>query len=248
MSRRSRTARQRFQREAEDEYRRLLYVAMTRAADRLIVCGAEGETRPARLLVRPGARRRFQWLVEEDDGEGKVSGAIARRHQVRSRHAPRPPRTKRKSPSRTGFPSGCGTRRPPKRRARRRCRRPPPSTKRSAAPRPRRLPPPIGKRRCERGRHRAPADAIIARHSAERRKKRCELSRRAPPRISLRIEQDGDRAAHCSPFSMTRTLRRFLRPGSRPEVPIVGRIPRAGAEPLAVAGQVDRLQSPTMPC
>jgi ATP-dependent helicase/nuclease subunit A len=30
-------------------------------------------------------------------------------------------------------------------------------------------------------------------------------------------------------------------PGSRPEVPIVGRIPRAGAEPLAVAGQVDRL-------
>jgi ATP-dependent helicase/nuclease subunit A len=27
---------------AEDEYRRLLYVAMTRAADRLIVCGAEG--------------------------------------------------------------------------------------------------------------------------------------------------------------------------------------------------------------
>ena len=29
--------------EAEDEYRRLLYVAMTRAADRLIVCGADGE-------------------------------------------------------------------------------------------------------------------------------------------------------------------------------------------------------------
>ena len=29
--------------EAEHEYRRLLYVAMTRAADRLIVCGAEGE-------------------------------------------------------------------------------------------------------------------------------------------------------------------------------------------------------------
>jgi ATP-dependent helicase/nuclease subunit A len=29
--------------EAENEYRRLLYVAMTRAADRLIVCGADGE-------------------------------------------------------------------------------------------------------------------------------------------------------------------------------------------------------------
>ena len=35
-------ARQVALRDAEDEYRRLLYVAMTRAADRLIVCGAEG--------------------------------------------------------------------------------------------------------------------------------------------------------------------------------------------------------------
>jgi len=41
--------RERLRREAEDEYRRLLYVAMTRAIDRLIVCGADGE-RP-----RPGA-------------------------------------------------------------------------------------------------------------------------------------------------------------------------------------------------
>ncbi len=29
--------------EAEHEYRRLLYVAMTRAADLLIICGAEGQ-------------------------------------------------------------------------------------------------------------------------------------------------------------------------------------------------------------
>src|SRR5207247_9417039 len=29
--------------EAEAEYRRLLYVAMTRAIDRLVICGAEGE-------------------------------------------------------------------------------------------------------------------------------------------------------------------------------------------------------------
>jgi ATP-dependent helicase/nuclease subunit A len=35
-------ARQRARREAEDEYRRLLYVAMTRAAEHLIVCGAQG--------------------------------------------------------------------------------------------------------------------------------------------------------------------------------------------------------------
>ena len=37
-----RNARERALAAAEDEYRRLLYVAMTRAADRLIVCGAEG--------------------------------------------------------------------------------------------------------------------------------------------------------------------------------------------------------------
>jgi ATP-dependent helicase/nuclease subunit A len=36
-------ARERARREAEDEYRRLLYVAMTRAIDRLVICGAEGE-------------------------------------------------------------------------------------------------------------------------------------------------------------------------------------------------------------
>jgi ATP-dependent helicase/nuclease subunit A len=59
----------------QDEYRRLLYVAMTRAADRLIVCGAEGERqRPAGCwydlvcdALKPGA-------IEEpaDDGEGSV--------------------------------------------------------------------------------------------------------------------------------------------------------------------------------
>jgi ATP-dependent helicase/nuclease subunit A len=59
--------------EAENEYRRLLYVAMTRAADRLIICGADGRTkRPERCwydLVR-GPLDAF--LVEEDDGGEKV--------------------------------------------------------------------------------------------------------------------------------------------------------------------------------
>src|SRR5215475_10404448 len=36
-------ARERARHEAEDEYRRLLYVAMTRAIDRLVICGADGE-------------------------------------------------------------------------------------------------------------------------------------------------------------------------------------------------------------
>jgi ATP-dependent helicase/nuclease subunit A len=70
-------ARQRALIAAEDEYRRLLYVAMTRAANRLIVCGTEGRNaRPEccwydlvfqALRARPG-------FVEEpaDDGEGSV--------------------------------------------------------------------------------------------------------------------------------------------------------------------------------
>src|SRR4029077_3440661 len=36
-------ARERMRRESADEYRRVLYVAMTRAIDRLVICGAEGE-------------------------------------------------------------------------------------------------------------------------------------------------------------------------------------------------------------
>src|SRR6185312_11818041 len=59
--------------EAEDEYRRLLYVAMTRAADRLIVCGADGERQRPKgcwydLVVEP--LRPF--LIEEDADSGKV--------------------------------------------------------------------------------------------------------------------------------------------------------------------------------
>ena len=72
--------------DAENEYRRLLYVAMTRAADRLIVCGADGERkRPTGcwydLVVEPLK----PFLVEEqEDGEKvlrfrKAAAAVADR-------------------------------------------------------------------------------------------------------------------------------------------------------------------------
>jgi ATP-dependent helicase/nuclease subunit A len=68
-------ARSRLQRNAEDEYRRLLYVAMTRAADRLIVCGAEGERpRPAGCwwdLVKD-ALAPLSTEMNADDGDGKL--------------------------------------------------------------------------------------------------------------------------------------------------------------------------------
>ncbi len=67
--------------EAEHEYRRLLYVAMTRAADRLIICGADGQRgRPKGCwydLVR-GALELM--LVEETENDEKVFRY--RKHEV----------------------------------------------------------------------------------------------------------------------------------------------------------------------
>src|SRR4029077_7735838 len=59
--------------EAGDEYRRLLYVAMTRAADRLIVCGADGERKRTDGCWYDLIRRALDsYLVEETDGDEKV--------------------------------------------------------------------------------------------------------------------------------------------------------------------------------
>jgi ATP-dependent helicase/nuclease subunit A len=68
-------ARARTQAEARDEYRRLLYVAMTRAAERLILCGAKGVNRIPDgcwyQLVEDALR---DHCLEEDadSGDGKV--------------------------------------------------------------------------------------------------------------------------------------------------------------------------------
>jgi ATP-dependent helicase/nuclease subunit A len=68
-------ARDRQRQEAENEYRRLLYVAMTRAIERLIVCGAEGERGPPpgcwwNLLA--DALRPLSVQEPADDGDGMV--------------------------------------------------------------------------------------------------------------------------------------------------------------------------------
>jgi ATP-dependent helicase/nuclease subunit A len=70
-------ARKRAQNAAEDEYRRLLYVAMTRAANRLIVCGFEGRTkRPERCwydLVFDALRGDPDFVSgPAEDGDGTV--------------------------------------------------------------------------------------------------------------------------------------------------------------------------------
>jgi ATP-dependent helicase/nuclease subunit A len=69
------TARERRRQEAEDEYRRLLYVAMTRAIERLVVCGAEGERgRPPGCWWNLVADALQPLSAQEpaDDGDGVV--------------------------------------------------------------------------------------------------------------------------------------------------------------------------------
>ena len=90
---------------------------MTRAADRLIVCGADGETkRPEGCwydLVREPLK---PFLVEEDGRRRKSSGAIARRRPVAAE-----PRAARPTPEKPERPEAAvlaaRSRRPPKRRA-----------------------------------------------------------------------------------------------------------------------------------
>jgi ATP-dependent helicase/nuclease subunit A len=224
--------------EAENEYRRLLYVAMTRAADRLIVCGADGRTkRPERCwydLVR-GPLEEF--LVEEDDRGEKVlrfsktaTGAVA---------APAPAAVPEKI-ARPKFPVWL--------------RQPAPAEAPLAAP----LSPSSAfdeeifliapsagsaadrQKALERGRlvHRlmqalpdVPADRrqdAAERYLASAATEFLATERAAMAQQVLAILDDENFAE-------------IFAPGSRAEVPIVGRIARAGRGPIPVAGQVDRL-------
>ncbi len=69
-------ARERMRREAAEEHRRLLYVAMTRAIDRLVICGAEGERgRPEGCwwdLVFAALQPPVSVEEPADDGDGTV--------------------------------------------------------------------------------------------------------------------------------------------------------------------------------
>ncbi len=221
--------------EARDEYRRLLYVAMTRAADRLIICGADGERRrPDGCwydLVRAALDPR---LVEETDGGEKV----LRFRQTAAVSAPVAPAA---APVRTAEPEL-------------------PSWLRQAAPvhAPRSAP-------------LAPSSAFdeeIARTvpgtAGDRQKAllRGQLVHRlmqslpdiAPAARKPALEHYLSNAArdlsrderaeigrHVLAILEDDKFADVFAAGSRPEVPIVGRISRPNCEPILVAGQVDRL-------
>jgi ATP-dependent helicase/nuclease subunit A len=225
--------------ETEDEYRRLLYVAMTRAADRLIICGAEGvRGRPAGCwydLVRDALE---PFLVEEQDNGEKVlryrtarpgSAAESQEQADSAKKADRtelPPWLRQPAPVEPTRPTVLS-----------------PSsafdeeigriavTTGSAGDRQKAL---------ERGRLVHRLMQSLPDIPPERRKDAAEryLAKAAK---NFSAQEQADMAARVLAVLDDQTFGQIFAPGSRAEVPIVGRISRGGADPILVAGQVDRL-------
>ena len=220
---------------ARDEYRRLLYVAMTRAADRLIICGADGERRRpdgcwydlVRAALDP------QLVEETDDGE-----KVLRFRPTAAEPAPLAPPG---APAKTAEPEL------------------PPWLRQAApvqAPRPVPLAPSsafdeeIG---------RAVPGAAGDRQKALQRGQVVHRLMQSLPDIAPAARRSalehylGNAARDLSPDERAEIARHVLAileddkfanvfaAGSRPEVPIVGRISRPDCEPILIAGQVDRL-------
>jgi len=223
--------------EAENEYRRLLYVAMTRAADRLIICGADGRMkRPERCWYDLVQGPLESFLVEEDDGGEKVfrfrrapAGAVAttapaavpekvaRREFPAWLRQPAPaegPRSAPLSPS-SAFDEDISLIAP---------------SAGSAADRQKAL---------ERGRLVHRLMQALPDIPAERREDAAEryLANAADFAPAERAEMTRQVLAILD----DKNFAEIFAPGSRAEVPIVGLIRRKGVDPIPVPGQVDRL-------
>jgi ATP-dependent helicase/nuclease subunit A len=224
--------------EAENEYRRLLYVAMTRAADRLIICGADGRTkRPERCWYDLVRGPLDALLVEEDDSGEKV--LRFRRTPAAAVAATAPAAAPEKIAQRE-FPAWL--------------RQPAPIEAPRSAP----LSPssafdedialiapsagsaPDRQRALERGRLVHRLMQALPDIPTERRQDAAEryLANAAADFVPA------ERAAMAQQVLAILSDKNFAEifaPGSRAEVPIVGRIARAETGPIPVAGQVDRL-------
>ena len=226
------------ERRCEHEYRRLLYVAMTRASERLIVCGTDGERKRAgRLLVRPDRATRSSRSASTRAGRRRRRrghGAFARRRTAR-RRLPPSCRDAGRGRDTAGLAASQRRRRaaasgadPAFRPRRRRCAvglasQPASGAAAGAAAR----------------HHRAPAAAVAARHSRRApRRGRAPLSGAAGHEFIDGRERDAHRRSRSLRAARRPALRALFAPGSRAEVPIVGR--RIGGRAV-VSGQVDRL-------
>jgi len=232
-------ARQRALDEATHEYRRLLYVAMTRAADRLIVCGCEGQKkRPDGCwydLIVEGLQGKDGFFAV-GEGEAQIwhyrkvadsQSALPLARTAERRMEPSPPQwLRRDAPAEPDRPDAIT----PSGAVEEELAVPPRAAQNGAA---RRL-------ALERGVlvHRLmqalPDVAPAHREEAARR-----YLARAGARFDA-AERDAFLAKARSVLADARFAALFA-PGSRAEVPIVGRLARPGRTPLAVSGQIDRL-------
>ena len=226
--------------DAEDEYRRLLYVGMTRAADRLVICGADGRNKRPDLcwynLVREPLK---PFLVEEEENgemvlryrKPGVAAAAERAIATTVAASPRP---------RPELPPWL--------------REPAPAQAPQLAP----LSPSSAFEE-QIGRIASAAGTGKERRKALERGRIVHRLLQSLPDIPPARRPDAaerylDRAdAELSPTERTEItgqvlalladakFARIFAIGSRAEVPIIGYIDRAGAEPVPVSGQVDRL-------
>ena len=220
--------------DARDEYRRLLYVAMTRAADRLIICGADGERkRPDGCwydLIRGPLGLH---LVEESDGADKV-WRFRKTAPIAVPAAHRAP----EKPAQPEFPSWLRQRvvgRPP---------RPAPLSPSSAyAEDIRRAAPGAARDRqkgLQRGRIVHRLMQALPDISPAARKSALEHYLAKAARIFAPDEQ-AEIARQVFAILENDKFADVFAAGSRPEVPIIGQIARSSSDPILVAGQVDRL-------
>ena len=223
--------------EAENEYRRLLYVAMTRAADRLIVCGADGRTkRPERCWYDLVRGPLDEFLIEEDEGGEKVL------------------RFRRAATDAVATASGTTSEKIARREIPAWLRQPAPTE----APRPVPLTPSSAfdeeisqvassagsaadrQKALERGRLVHRLMQALPDIPAERRQEAAEryLANAATDFVPA---ERAEMARQVLAILDDKNFAEIFAPESRAEVPIVGRIARAGKDPIPVAGQVDRL-------
>jgi ATP-dependent helicase/nuclease subunit A len=231
-------ARDAAKREAENEYRRLLYVAMTRAADRLIICGADGRTkRPERCwydLVRGPLE---ELLVEADVGGEKVlrfckpaTDSVA---STASAQAP-------EKITRREFPTWL------RQQATAEAPLPVPLSPSSAFDEEiLQVAPSAGsaadrQKALARGRLVHRLMQSLPDIAAERRKDAAARYLANAAADFVESEQAA-MAKQALAILDNQNFAEIFAPGSRAEVPIVGRIAHAGRRPIAVAGQVDRL-------
>ncbi len=231
-------ARQEAQSDAADEYRRLLYVAMTRAADRLIICGAQGDKkRPDGCWYDLVCEPLKLFLVEETNGEDKVW-----RYRIASSPAVE------QSPSIAAEPQSAHRELPAwlRQRAPYEARRGGPISPSSAfdediarAAQPG-ASPAARRKALERGRIVHRLMQSLPNIPPERRATMIEqyLLRTAK---NFTADERAEVARQVSAVLGDERFAEIFAPGSRPEVSIVGHVPRPDGGVIEVPGQVDRL-------